>query len=454
MHLVKKKKLLAVISLLLALVLPLIACTTYLSFNELKNPFARPENPADKKIPLSPHGTDQLSAENLVQTLVLAINGSYPTEDIYNSLPSHIKADVTNETFRRYIVALRPNSGEKISSFLELSQENREKYLDEVLSAKPALANLALNSKYFILYCDESKNTTGIEGMNFVILAIQHDEEGQPYFDCEWLEAINALYEFSYFYFAAIQDEALFDRDYGALAYILEQGPSPFAKGDIEKYSQRKAKAIADYYDVSVRTNPLDSTNVLLLPGVAHFVQEVRYSGRLSGVREVSFYEQNGVFRVEEKMPNELGAGESLFLLYDQLILSGGDGSRQSFSNGDVHPLVGPLLSLEQNVHELTGSISYILEYPGLRLKIKGFANLETKIWQGVIEEVCFSSPVFSVGEQIYVGMTEESFHNLYPFYIDNEKEFSTSGLFRNFVLEYEAKDGILTEITFSRKSG
>lgn len=454
MQVVKKKKLLIVISLLLSLVLPLFACTTNFAINELKNPFARQENPADKKIPLSPHGADQLSAENLVQTLVLAINGSYPIEDIYNSLPSNIKAKVAGETFRRYIVALRPSNGEKVSSFLELSRENREKYLNEVLLAKPTLAKLALDSKYFILYCDESKSTTSIEGMDFVILAIQHDEEGQPYFDSDWLEAINALYEFSYFYFAAIQDEALFDHDYGALAYILEQGPPPFAKGDIEKYSRNKAKAITDYYDVSVRTNPLDSTNILLLPGVAHFVQEVRYSGRLSGVREVSFYEQNGIFRVEEKMPNELKAEESLFLLYDQLILSGGDGSRQSFSNTDVHPLVGPLLSLKQSVHEETGSISYLLEYPGLRLKIKGFANLDTKIWQGIVEEVCFSSPVFSVGDQIFIGMTEESFHTLYPFYLDNEKEFSTSGLFRSFILEYEAKDGILTEITFTRKSG
>lgn len=418
--------------------------------------FPKSEN-IDSLVPLNQQASGHISPLNLAQALAFAINGDYKVEDIYQSLPTASHTGVSLEDFRAYIKALTPAEGDKISSLVDLDQEAKNTYQDKVLLYQPQLADLALTSHYYRFNTSQPNNQRGkqMSEEDGFVLAIQVSSNGWGYLSPAWLKAVVDVQEFASFYFSALEDEAMNGGNAGSLAFLLEQDQPAFNGPGLNSYYKTKAEAISNYYVEAVTTLPKAAKASCLLPGYASYLQEYRYGGRLSGIREVEFYHEHNNFRVVEPIREALDGEAAKLLVYDQDIFTQSTtNNRDVLSSEDLHPLLGPLLKLEQLETSEDGKEDiFRASYYGLSFVLRGQINLANEVWQGSLESLELDSQIYSLGQNIYVGMPIADFYRLHPFYLDNNRVFRMNALFPEVRLDYETAGGVITKLILSRVS-
>lgn len=416
--------------------------------------FSKTEN-TNSLVPLNQQASGHISPLNLAQALAFAINGDYKIEDIYQSLPAASHTGVSLEAFRAYIKALTPAKGDKILSLVDLDQESKDNYQDKVLLYQPQLADLALTSQYYRFNTSQPNMQGGKENReeDGFVLAIQVSSNGWGYLSPAWLEGVVAVQDFAAFYFSALEDDAMNGGNAAPLAFLLDQDQPAFAGPGLNAYYKTKAEAISHYYVDAVTTLPKAAKPSCLLPGYASYLQEYRYGGRLSGIREVEFFHEQDHFRVLEPIQESLDNEEAKLLVYDQDIFPKSTASnRVLLSSADLHPLLGPLLELELlETSEEGKEDTFRASYYGLSLIVKGQINRASQAWSGNLESLELDSQIYSLGQSIYVGMPVADFYQLHPFYLDNDRIFRMNGLFTEVRLDYEATDGVITKLVLSR---
>lgn len=444
------------ILLLLCLALPLTSSACSNNWLDQERTDAFPQETALKvKVPFSVDAQGKHSSSSLVQALAFALNGEYPLEDIYESLGPEVLQDLTLDEFRLFIDCLSPGKDKRISNFSQLSSEESNNYLNAVLRLKGRLADRAINSIFYRLdFQSEGSQLTNED--NSFLVAVQVNGNGESYLDAEWIREINKLYTYCLFYFDSIANAALSQGDYGPLAYIIEQGPDPLlsAKEAWPEVARKRAEATASYYQERVITNPTSSRSVLVLPGYAVFAQEYRYQGRLSGIREIIFQESDGSYSVSENIPQSLDTEQSQLLIYDEPLFSSLGARAAIYESTDIHPLAGPLLSQEKLEDYKSDSGSgdyYLLHYYGLDLVIKGIADATSGFWQGSLQEVRLSSSIYSLGQSLFVRMPEPEFYDYLPFYADQQRQISMTGVFEQAELSYEADEGRISQLIIKK---
>lgn len=440
------------------LILALLINTACLSVDMTSLPeleiFGKVDNP-DSLVPLNQQASGHLSPLNLAQALAFAINGDYKVEDIYQSLPAASRVGVSLEAFRAYIKALTPAEDEKISSFVDLGSEVKRQYQDKVLSYEPELTDLALTSQYYRFYTVQNNSPRGRVNTadDGFVLAIQVSSKGWGYLSPAWMAAVVKVQDFASFYFSALEDEAMTADNPGPLAFLLEQESPAFEGPGLDTYYLTKAQAISDFYMESVTTLPKAARASCLLPGYASYMQEYRYGSRLSSIREVEFQQDQDRIRVVEPIRESLDSDQARLLVYDLDLFSKTAGaSRNLLNSQDLHPLLGPLVQLEELPKEGdTEDQVYRASYYGLTFVFKGQADLASKTWQGSLESLEITSQIYSLGGEVHVGMALADFYQLHPFFSDNNQIFRMNAIFPELRLDYESKDGVISKLILSR---
>lgn len=406
-------------------------------------------------VPLNQQADGSINPLNLAQALAFAINGDYKVEDIFRSLPASSHTGVSLEDFRAYIKALTPAAGKQVSSLVDLSPEATKACQDKVLRYQPHLADLAITSRYYRFNISPDKGVQdrqNNEDEGFV-LAIQVSGTGAGFLSPSWLKAVVEVQDFASFYFAALEDEAMAGDNTAPLAFLLGQDIPAFEGEGLTSYYETKAEAIRNYYLEAVTTLPKAAQPSCLLPGYAAYLQDYRYAGRLSGIREVEFYAQEDSFRVVEPISESLHDQEAKLLIYDLDVWQGPLGNnRVILSSEDVHPLLGPLEDLQVlEASEDGKSDSFRASYYGISFILQGRVNAAKQTWQGWLEAVEVDSQIFSLGSRIHVGMSLADFYLLHPFYLDNDRILRMNTLFPEVRLDYEAADGLITKLILTR---
>lgn len=425
------------------------SCTPLINEQERGPASILSEGTNPEKVPFSVDKNGRHTHSSLVQALSFAINEYYPLDDIYVSLGSQTLQGLSLDEFRTFIESLRPGDGIKINNFSQLSREESNEYLSKILRLKGKLADVAINSVFYRLEYEPINNPDDQD--TYVILALQEDANSGYYLDAEWVREINNIYIYAMFYFDALENSALNNSDYGALAYLIQHGPNPLVS-DLDSWPEvaaHKAKATSDYYKQRVTTAPLASRPTVVLPGFADFIQEYRYMGRLSGVREVSFYDLDGHYTVVESIPDSLNSRESQLLIYDEPVFINSPNKVNIQESTEVHPLLGPILAIEKldSYNDKAVTDYYLIEYYGMSFVIKGFADKNSDFWQGNIREVSLDSSIFSLGKILSVRMPEADFHKALPFYLDNKEIIQMEDTFNQAELSYEAESGKISKL-------
>lgn len=408
----------------------------------------------DDAVPLSHDADGSYTAVSLVQAVALAINDNGLIPAIFETLPSYTTDALSEEDFRRYVEALSPVNGEKINSFELVPKKEKEEYAAMIAEIRPELKNMAENSQYYALKYepkDSGKFDDAENGQN--IVAIQFNDKGKAFFSGGWVKSVISLHDFAAIYFDAIQNDALKEKEYDALAFLLEQGEKPFQYGSLKHYSMVKAEKTAAYYRSKVTTAPSASFLLYILPGKAVYLQDYRYGSRLSGVREVTFFDRDGLRTVKEEIPVILNEQESKVCVMGQpLFKDHYRAARVQISEKDIHPLAGPILSISDLGENDAGRKTFAIDYYGLRMVIIGNADPLKKSWTGVVESLDFTSSIFSMGAAVSVGMTEEDLYSHYPFLADNDNIMrTTNGVFSRMKVHFEADGGVIKHFIFER---
>lgn len=170
------------------------------------------------------------------------------------------------------------------------------------------------------------------------IIGIQHDVEGKPYLSARWIEEINQIYEFSRFYFKAIDD-----RDKEMLAWLLLQSYPEQTEDGIFEIENSKAQLLIDYYRLSVETEPLNSVVYLLMPNSIEYRQELTpITKNQKTIRTCTFKQNNNLITVSDPYPDKI-KNQHLNLYYEDKFLFSwsSNGVREMYYSDKFNTLLG-----------------------------------------------------------------------------------------------------------------
>lgn len=390
----------------------------------------------------------------LVRSICLAINDPAQRKDIFNGLPSSVQDALSAEDFELCMEALQPAGGEPILAYEALDNSEAAELKKGIEERSPEFSKLAERSTFYRLYYHPSQKGYRDEDRAGILLAIQHDgQKNSPYLSKLWCDAMVRIHDFATLYFDTLSHDVLGKGDTRALSYLIQSGENPFQSADASVFADFKAEQIRIYYRDYVLDDPTQSVCLYLLPAYAAYTQSFRYSSRLSGTRSVFFRENDGQFTVHEEMSQSLSRDMSRILISGEPLFPDSFASkRHSFTERDLHPLAGPLMSAEP-LERIDGQSRYLLHYYGMEIVIRGNVNLSRKKWQGDLESLRFTSRIFSLGGVVRIGMTEEDWYLTFPFYSDRDRVFTTNnGIFSDEALSYEVNEnGSLESFTLRR---
>lgn len=430
----------------------------------------RPRSSSSKKLSFSPDGN--LHPHALCQAIILAMNDNSQLADVYASLPVGSLDGISQDEFRRFVQAVRPVSGESIRSFTPISDVARTAYLQELVSLRPELQQLAEASTFYQLNYGDPKQRSA-NGEPMLLLAIQTREDGTPYIAYAWSQAIIRLHDYVRLYFSAIETAANDASEGAALRFLLKQERVPFRGDGQLTYLQEKTDQLLRYYAETVSTIPSSSRCQYLLPGLASYLQNYRYGSGLSGIREVQFKDYGDAIAVREPLPETLDSESSRLLLYGRpLFAATVSGHPSSYRDSDLSQAAGKILSIQildpaaTTVSETgdsnTSSASpasadqpneqrYQIRYADLTLEVLGQADLRQPSWEGRILRITSDSTCLSLGKNLRVGLAKADFYLAHPFYNSNEHSFRTpAGIFSVTRVDFQDDGEKLTSLSIS----
>lgn len=409
---------------------------------------------------LSTDSRGRLNDYSYVQAIAEAINDGRLLTDIYKSLRRAGMRDLSEADFAVYVKALQPAETAEIQHFGRVSAEDEAKYAEQVAAYVPDLRELALHSHYYSLAFKVPNRSSS----ETVILAIQ-EKDGRAYLDSSWIRHSTRIFDFSGLYFQAIDQ-----RDKAALAWLLSRSEDKFSPTDKGRLAMKKAERLLRFYADNRISAKRNSLQTLLLPGMVEFSQQYNLGDYNTKTRFVRFFDQGGKIRVREDLKERLTESEAQIQIYGEPLFKSKLSSWQPLVTlGSFNELLGPIQSVEDLPSERepgvngnnggngnngnngnTGDSSkatdgnadtgkangqggqngdsgksskandanrrYRIRFYGCEMILKGTVNKDHTNFHGAIEQMRFTSRIFSFGSQLRVGMPVIDFYLKFPF--------------------------------------
>ncbi len=413
----QSKKSYLVISLSILLCLLMSSCSNFgISMNNHKSIFQHEES----EYVLKKDQNNKITDISLILAFLDVANQNATIEEVCSAIPQSIKEDISLHDFTIFANSLYAPQNYHLTKFNRVSGKLKSALVLEIVKDQPNLLTLAENSEYYELYYENNENPQ--ESFSRT-LAIQHDAEGNAYLSGEWMRLLNKILEFSKLYF-----EALDNHDQEMLSWLLAQGDGEEADDKIRSIEANKATLLIDYYRLEVKTDPLASIPLALLPNKIVYLQELENSEDLSySQRNCTFRQNNQNISVTDPYPQKLKKQHLNIYYKDNFLLSwSSNGIRQIYYGKVLNSILGEPLIIKSNLQDplSEGSDFYRITYPEVSFLIKGEGNNLTKNWQGRIEriEINENSKNISLGNSlasensIYYNMPVLDFYKQYPF--------------------------------------
>lgn len=390
-------------------------------------------------------GGEQQTPESLAQAICTGINEPNSLGTLYGALSNSVRSQLTEDQFRRYVQAICPRPNVHIQYFQRLTSKEAAELIELIAKYAPGLAEESQKTVFFqAVWTEENELADPDEAHNQVIIAVQRSKSGEAYLNPQWVKSVIYLRDWSRLYFEAIEQDGMGQKDMRPLEALMKpQIAGHFLDPEEgETFLASKSDAIVSFYSRVVSTLPTASVCSLILPGVARFQQNYAHGGGLSGRRVVQIQGSEGLVTVSEPIPNRLDRPAIQLLIYGEPLfqtLRQYSGAR--FSQEDIHPLAGHVLSLEplqevadnpmagteENPAEISPISRYKINYYGFSLVIDQASDVDMAKgnWEGVIQSISVSTKIISLGGSLRTGQTELAWREQLPFYEEQDRRVS-----------------------------
>lgn len=397
--------------------------------------------PHERPHVVKPETPGRMTAQELIQTLILAVNDQTAIGSAHESIPARQREGVTLSAFTKYVNLIRRAILEPVTSFSVVNEETVKSLVEQTSNASEAIASLATASQFYHLtYLDETRREASF------ITALQLDPEGVPYLSGEWMSTTLRLYDFVELYFSAIATG-----DVLALKALLQQGEVTSPTVTMDLALAEKSQATIDFYARRVITAAGDYNLISLVPGFAsveHYASTSLGSARREN-RVVTFSDINGHIHISDRVPSELKSKDLDVYLEDELLFRLGDEDKQADSETLEAKLGMALQHNSQNCRQMNGQANFNFRYRGITLSGQGSCD-QHESWQGIIYGAGLFYSDFALGSGLKVGMPVSELYVRYPF--ARESNYLIAGQIddKNVSLAVQIEQGYITKLTLN----
>ncbi|MCQ2516719.1 MAG: hypothetical protein MJ094_07625 [Saccharofermentans sp.] len=363
---------------------------------------------------------NNVSAQELTRLIVMSINDSSKTSDAYASINAYQLDNLSYSYFSEYLDILRRNSRQdnngRVNSFRMMSSSECTSIVGSLLANR---FGTLIGAE--LLYDEEALFPVY---MFFIV-----DDNGVPKISNDWVRGYIDTYNYSDHYFNFLNDE----NSDGVRALIT---PSLNDPAYTEEAISARVRALCDYYRLRVMSNVGAYEIVHIYPGN----MSVRIPETLA-VDGTSF---------EEHMVNFSYLNSGNYNIDDEVVIAG-DLNIVNLVSGENRVLrVGNVYALSELVQRMGSPISStyyennnsrIVLYPGVVLRFD--ESIDSHNWTGTLTSIRVfgNSSVYTIGYNLYVGMSKTALLVAYPFIDENDYEINVSTSTGDYTVEFEFDD-------------
>ena len=345
-----------------------------------------------------------ISEQELTRLIISAIDNRDECPDAYSGIPKAQKGGLSYSYFYEYIDILRTISRQdgkgKINSFRMLDS-----------NACLSLLGQELFDRYGQIIGAELLYTNDSEFPVYIFYSLNDD--GTAALSSEWITSIIDIYNYCSHYFTML-DEGNAD----GVQAILSPGLASDAYTDEAVYA--RAQKLCEFYRLRVKSTISEYEITGILPDcmTVRIPETVASDGVTfeEHIVELTLLD-SGSFHIDDR----ISMSSDFNLVYltrgdERLVRIGNE-----YSYDDISSLIGEPMSV--SVNEETG-IGLII-YQGTVLRFDNVRD-DGNSWSGTLTSVrLYGSSIFSIGYNLYVGMTKTQLLVSYPFIDDNDFEIS-----------------------------
>ena len=359
---------------------------------------------------------EDVSIQEMTRLLISSINDKRTTADTYSRIPESQLDGLSYSYFYEYMNILRSvstqDSNGKVVSFRILGdQECRDLLVEDVSSTYGNIRGAQL------LYSTDVQYP--------VYIFFREDADGKISLSRDWVTSIINIYNYSNHYFTLL-DENNAD---GVKALLI-----PGLQSDVytDEVLYAKAQQLCDFYRLRVMSsmNEYEITRLVPWEMTVRIPETIAVDGELFEEHEVYFAYEDGSYAIDDQI--SIAPDVSLVYLVrgdERLVRVGNE-----YSNEQLNAMLGDYstATYDPTAHMM------ILIYPDLILRVDEVSGNDDS-WTGTVTSIrLIRSSVYSIGYNLFVGMTRSQILLAYP-NVDN----------LDFTLPVEGSSGTYT-VTFA----
>lgn len=372
-----------------------------------------------------------LSLQEMTRLLVSAINDKRNTADAYSSIPSSQTDGLSYSYFYEYMNILRSvssnNNTGKVVSFRIMSDDESLSFLGQDVVDRYGHVKGAQ-----LLYSSDPQYP--------MYIFFKEDENGNVSLSSEWVTSIINIYNYSNHYFTLLDEN-----NADAVEALLMPGLAGDEYTDDVVYA--KAQLLCEFYRLRVMSDVSEYEITRLVPGqmIVRIPETLAPDGDLFEDHEVVFTAQsNGNYIIDDTIT----AADDVNLIYlirgdERLIRVGAE-----YSLNQLNSIMGYAPSTF-TYDDDTGMV--IVIYSGVILRFDGVTMSEND-FTGTLSSIrLISSSVFSIGYNVFPGMTRTQLLMAYPFADESDYLITVDTGARSYEVEIDFDDeGIVQTVKVS----
>lgn len=336
---------------------------------------------------------EDVSIQEMTRLLISSINDKRTTADTYSRIPESQLDGLSYSYFYEYMNILRSvstqDSNGKVVSFRILGdQECRDLLVEDVSNTYGNIRGAQL------LYSTDVQYP--------VYIFFSEDADGKISLSRDWVTSIINIYNYSNHYFTLL-DENNAD---GVKALLI-----PGLQSDVytDEVLYAKAQQLCDFYRLRVMSsmNEYEITRLFPWEMTVRIPETIAVDGELFEEHEVYFSYEDGSYAIDDQI--SIAPDVSLVYLVrgdERLVRVGNE-----YSNEQLSAMLGDYstATYDPTAHMM------ILIYPDLILRVDEVSGNEES-WTGTVTSIrLIRSSVYSIGYNLFVGMTRSQILLAYP---------------------------------------
>lgn len=335
----------------------------------------------------------EVSIQEMTRLLISSINDKRTTADTYSRIPEAQLDGLSYSYFYEYMNILRSvstqDSNGKVVSFRILGDEECHDLLGTDVSS--AYGNIKGAQ---LLYSSEVEYP--------VYIFFRQNSDGTVSLSRDWITSIINIYNYCNHYFTLLDEN-----NADGVKALLMPGLQNEVYTDEVLYA--KAQQLCDFYRLRVMSgiNEFEITRLVPWELTVRIPETIAVDGELYEEHRVSFYYEEGSYSIDDR----ISVAPDISLVY----LVRGDERLLRVGNEYTHDQIASILG-EPSTHTYDPTTNMmILIYPDLILRLDEVGGTDDA-WTGTVSSIrLISNSVYSIGYNLFVGMTRSQILLAYP---------------------------------------